>query len=209
MKYPVLDVQLREVLGNRVRKLRRSGILPAVVYGKRYANKHVQVSQKEFYKLFKKTGYTNVISLRIAGDVVPVIVKAVDVHPVTGQARHVDFLVVNLKEKIQTLVPIAFVGVSSAVKNLGAVLTVNLDEIEIEVLPGNIPDHIEVDVSGLTEIGDSLSVADLPKSDKYEILTDQQQVIVSLTAGATGVEETGAPEQVLPETPEKTATDET
>lgn len=200
MKHTILNAQKRLLFGHKARKLRRDGLLPAVVYSKKHSSEHVQVDQREFYALFKLAGYTNVVDLNIEDKTLPVIVQDIDVNPVTGQARHIDFLVVNLKEKIQTVVPIEFVGVSSGVKDLGAVLSVVLDEVEVEALPDNIPNQIELDISSLVEIGDSLSVADITKDPKYSILADDSQIVVSLSAGATGIEESVAPEQVIPET---------
>lgn len=200
MKHAELTVQSRNLFGNQARKLRRAGTLPAVIYSKKVNPIHIQVNTREFYTLFKQSGYTHVIDLHLDSKNTPVIVHEVDVHPVTGEARHVDFLAVNLKEKVKTDVPVELVGTAVGVKELGAVLTGNLDEIEVEALPDNIPESIQVDVTNLAQIHDSIKVGDLPKSDKYEILNDPEEVIVSLSEGATGVEdETTAPEQVMPE----------
>jgi large subunit ribosomal protein L25 len=197
MKHAELEVQARELFGNQARKLRRQGGLPAVVYSKKVAPIHLQVNTKEFYRIFKQAGHTHVVELKLDKKNIPVIIQEIDVHPVTGEARHIDFLAVNLKEKVKATVPIELVGTAVGVKELGAVLSINLDEVEVEALPDNIPERLEVDVTHLAQIHDSVKVADLPKSDKYEILEEADEVIVSLSEGATGVELEPGPEEAI------------
>jgi large subunit ribosomal protein L25 len=181
---------MRTVLGNSVRKLRKQGLLPAVLYGQNFNSLPIQIDKKTFLKLYKQVGKTNVIDLSVDSQTLPVIVQDLDIDPVFGDVRHVDFLVVNLKQKVKVTVPIQYIGTPIGVKQLGAVLAVNLDELEIEVLPEKIPDFITVDVTNLTNIHDSISVADLLQvAQDYQILNDPETILVSLTEGASGVEE--------------------
>jgi len=185
-----LSANTRTVLGNSVRKLRKQGLLPAVLYGQNFNSLPIQIDKKTFLKLYKQVGKTNVIDLSVDSQTLPVIVQDLDIDPVFGDVRHVDFLVVNLKQKVKVTVPIQYIGTPIGVKQLGAVLTVNLDELEIEVLPEKIPDFITVDVTNLTNIHDSISVADLLQvAQDYQILNDPETILVSLTEGASGVEE--------------------
>ena len=190
MRHFQLSANTRTVLGNSVRKLRKQGLLPAVLYGQNFNSLPIQIDKKIFLKLYKQVGKTNVIDLSVGSQTLPVIVQDLDIDPVFGDVRHVDFLVVNLKQKVKVTVPIQYIGTPIGVKQLGAVLTVNLDELEIEVLPEKIPDFITVDVTNLTNIHDSISVADLLQvAQDYEILNDLETILVSLTEGASGVEE--------------------
>ena len=190
MRHFQLSANTRSVLGNSVRKLRKQGLLPAVLYGQNFNSLPIQIDKKTFLKLYKQVGKTNVIDLSVDSQTLPVIVQDLDIDPVFGDVRHVDFLVVNLKQKVKVTVPIQYIGTPIGVKQLGAVLTVNLDELEIEVLPEKIPDFITVDVTNLTNIHDSISVADLLQvAQDYEILNDPETILVSLTEGASGVEE--------------------
>ena len=190
MRHFQLSANTRTVLGNSVRKLRKQGLLPAVLYGQNFNSLPIQIDKKIFLKLYKQVGKTNVIDLSVGSQTLPVIVQDLDIDPVFGDVRHVDFLVVNLKQKVKVTVPIQYIGTPIGVKQLGAVLTVNLDELEIEVLPEKIPDFITVDVTNLTNIHDSISVADLLQvAQDYEILNDPETILVSLTEGASGVEE--------------------
>jgi len=190
MRHFQLSANTRTVLGNSVRKLRKQGLLPAVLYGQNFNSLPIQIDKKTFLKLYKQVGKTNVIDLSVDSQTLPVIVQDLDIDPVFGDVRHVDFLVVNLKQKVKVTVPIQYIGTPIGVKQLGAVLAVNLDELEIEVLPEKIPDFITVDVTNLTNIHDSISVADLLQVVRdYEILNDPETILVSLTEGASGVEE--------------------
>jgi large subunit ribosomal protein L25 len=190
MRHFQLSANTRTVLGNSVRKLRKQGLLPAVLYGQNFNSLPIQIDKKTFLKLYKQVGKTNVIDLSVDSQTLPVIVQDLDIDPVFGDVRHVDFLVVNLKQKVKVTVPIQYIGTPIGVKQLGAVLAVNLDELEIEVLPEKIPDFITVDVTNLTNIHDSISVADLLQvAQDYEILNDPETILVSLTEGASGVEE--------------------
>ena len=190
MRHFQLSANTRTVLGNSVRKLRKQGLLPAVLYGQNFNSLPIQIDKKTFLKLYKQVGKTNVIDLSVGSQTLPVIVQDLDIDPVFGDVRHVDFLVVNLKQKVKVTVPIQYIGTPIGVKQLGAVLTVNLDELEIEVLPEKIPDFITVDVTNLTNIHDSISVADLLQvAQDYQILNDPETILVSLTEGASGVEE--------------------
>ena len=190
MRHFQLSANTRTVLGNSVRKLRKQGLLPAVLYGQNFNSLPIQIDKKIFLKLYKQVGKTNVIDLSVGSQTLPVIVQDLDIDPVFGDVRHIDFLVVNLKQKVKVTVPIQYIGTPIGVKQLGAVLTVNLDELEIEVLPEKIPDFITVDVTNLTNIHDSISVADLLQvAQDYEILNDPETILVSLTEGASGVEE--------------------
>jgi len=190
MRHFQLSANTRTVLGNSVRKLRKQGLLPAVLYGQNFNSLPIQIDKKTFLKLYKQVGKTNVIDLSVDSQTLPVIVQDLDIDPVFGDVRHADFLVVNLKQKVKVTVPIQYIGTPIGVKQLGAVLTVNLDELEIEVLPEKIPDFITVDVTNLTNIHDSISVADLLQvAQDYQILNDPETILVSLTEGASGVEE--------------------
>ncbi len=198
MHHLQLSAKTRTVLGNSVRKLRKQGLLPAVLYGQNFNSLPIQIDKKNFLKLYKQAGKTNVIDLNLDSKTILVIVQDLDVDPVLGEVCHADFLVVNLQQKVKVTVPIKYVGNPIGVKQLDAVLTVNIDELEIEVLPEKIPDFITVDVTNLTNIHDSISVADLLQvSQEYEILNDPETVLVSLTEGASGVEE--EPTLVTPE----------
>lgn len=180
MAHIELQAQNRTITGNQSRKLRRDGILPAVVFGKSFGSTNVQVVYSDFYKVYKQSGKNHVIDLIIDGKKTPVIVHDIDVHPVKGLPRHIDFLAVNLKEKVTASVPVEITGEAIGIKEQGGVLIQNLEEIEVSALPDSIPGSIVVDVTNLKEIGDHISVEQLDIEKSFEYVTEG--TIVTLVA---------------------------
>lgn len=173
-----LTVTPRTIKGNDARKLRRSGILPGIVYGNSTKDVMIQIPYNEFVKLYKQSGNTNVINVTVADKTYPCLIQDIDVNPVTGVARHVDFLSVNLKVEVTVEVPLIFVGDSEAVVQ-GAILNENLKVVEVSALPTHVPESIEVDISALKELHDRITVGDLPVTKEFTILTDPELVVVS------------------------------
>lgn len=191
-KHAQIKTEIRTIVGNSVRKLRNAGILPAVIYSKELGSISLQLNYLEFLRLFKEVGTSNVIDLMIDEKKYPCIVHGLDIHPVTGRLRHVDFLSVNLLKKVTATVELVFVGEAPAVKEFGAVLTTPLQEIEVEALPDNLPSSIEVDLSSLVSIESMIRVSDLASSDNYEIITNSEELIATLVYQSVEVEEAPA-----------------
>lgn len=175
-----LKASKRTVVGRKVKNLRKDGILPANLYGKKIKSHTLQIPEKEFSAVFGKVGETGLVELTLEGQVHPVLVHNVTYHPVTGFPLHVDFFQVDLKEKVQTRVPLSFVGESAAVKDKLGVLLNIISEIEIEALPADLPDKLEVDINKLAAVGDTLKVSDLKVSDKIRILTDANSEVIKV-----------------------------
>jgi len=157
---PKLEAQTRTVLGKKVKNLRAQGISPATVYGKSVEPVSIQANTKELLSLFEDVGESGLVDLAIDGKVVPILFKNPQYHPVLGHLVHIDCHQVNLKEKITATVPIEFIGESMAVK-LGNVLVGVLSEIEVEALPADLPEKIEVDLTALETVESMITVADL------------------------------------------------
>ena len=181
MEQTPLAAQIRTVLGRKVKTLRKQGILPAHVFGHKIETIHIQVEKKEFEKVFEKTGETGIISLEIDKEKRPVLIKNIQVHPITDEPIHIDFYQVNLSEKVTVNVPLEIIGEAPAEqKKVGLMLT-PVSELEIEALPAGIPENIQVDVSKLENIGDEIRVKDLPiDKSKVEVKTDEEIVVVSI-----------------------------
>ena len=109
------------------------------------------------------------------------MVQDIDIHPVKGVLRHVDFLAVNLKEKITASVPLVYVGEALGIKEEGGVLVINIDEVKIEALPNNLPEEIQIDVTNLAHIHDSIKITDLPLNENYKIITESDLPLVILS----------------------------
>lgn len=181
MEQTPLIAQKRTILGKKVKKLRREGILPAHVFGHKVETDHVQVNAHDFAKVFEKVGETGIIALTIDGVKKPVMVRDTQLNPITDDLVHVDFYQVNLSEKVKVNVPIEIIGESPAVeKKIGLLLT-PIAEVEVEALPGDLPENIEVDITNLLNIDDEIKVKDLKVDrSKIEVLTDEELVVVQI-----------------------------
>ncbi len=200
-----LDVQRRTVQGKHVKHLRSQGILPAVVYGKGFEPVAVQVDERTFFNVYRKTGRNSLIDLTIPG--IPtqsVFVHEIQRHPVTRVITHADFRVVDLKVKIYSEVPLTVVGESPLIERGDAVVNQSLQQVQVYALPANIPSYLEVDISVLDSFDKNIHVRDLAHSAEYELVTEEDLLVVSLSqtrkAVADEEEETGeAEEQAEPE----------
>ena len=175
-----LKADKREVTGRKVKRLRSEGIIPANVYGKDVKSSTIQVDEKEFTKVFKEAGETGLIDLTVGKEKKPVLVHDVQVHPVTEDLLHVDFLQVNLKEKVKTQVPVELIGESPADKSGLGTLVHHLMEVEVEALPTDLPEKFEVDVSGLEEVDSFLTVADIKTSGEVTILDEEDKLVAKV-----------------------------
>lgn len=174
-----LIAQKREIFGKKLKSFRKQGLIPAELYGKGIKNIHLFLNKKEFIKVFKEAGENTIITLNLGSDRVPAMIFDIDRDPLSGDARHVDLYQVNLKEKIRVNTPLIFKGVSPAVK-AGGVLIKSMHEVEVEALPTDVPRGIEIDLTKLANIGDSIYVKDLPVPANTEIKADPDTVVASV-----------------------------
>jgi large subunit ribosomal protein L25 len=181
MKKGSLKIEKRTIVGRKVKKLRKEGLLPATIYGKAIASLSVQVSVKEFEKVYKEVGETGLVELSLSSEKTrPVLIKNVQLDPRLSTPLHVDFYQVNLAEKIKANVPVEQVGEPKAVLDKVGVLEVPLSEVEVESLPGDLPEKIEVDVTNLANIDDQITAGDLKAPSGVTILTDGSQVLFKI-----------------------------
>jgi len=178
----ILKTEPRNLLGKKVKKLRKTGSVPANIFGKNFSSKAITVNLKEFTKVYKKVKETGLLYLEVDKQSLPVLIHQIQEHPVKNLILHVDFKKVDLTEKTQTEVPIEIVGQSPAVVEKAGVLLTLTDRLLIEALPQQIPQSIKIDISNLKEIGQEIKVADLPTSTTYQIKTEKEKVIVSVVA---------------------------
>lgn len=178
-----LNANLREVINKSENKaLRESGKIPAVFYGFKKDVTSLSVDRKEFINVFKEAGETSTITLKTPNGEFNAMIHDVQLDPVSGSVNHIDFLAVDMNKAIEVDVPIEFVGESEAVKG-GGVLVKVLHEVTVSSLPSNIPQHIDVDISKLSQIDDIITLGDisLPKGVEFTE-EDMSVVIASVTA---------------------------
>lgn len=177
----VLKAENRKTVGRKVKNLRNEGKLPANVFGKKVKSASVQVDTKEFEVVYKEAGETGLITLTIGSETRPVLVHSVQLHPVGDYPLHVDFLQVDLKEKVEAEVPVELIGESPAEKQAIGTVVQYVNEVKVEALPADLPDKFEVDTSGLSEVDQAVYVKDLAyDKSKVEIKSDLEAIVAKV-----------------------------
>lgn len=176
-----LKAEKRKILGQKVKTLRKEGILPANIYGKKVKSLAIQIPMSEFEKIYKEAGETGIIEISVDSSKRPVLINNVQMHPVTDIPLHVDFLQIDFKEKVTADVPVDLIGESPAEKSgLGTVVQ-QINEIEVEALPADLPEKFEIDLSKLTKVDMAVLVKDLDvDKKKVEIKSDLEQILVKV-----------------------------
>jgi large subunit ribosomal protein L25 len=208
MKKHALSATVRDVIGRRVKKLRKAGTVPATIYGKAFQSQSLALEGEALLKLLKESGKSSLIQLTVGKDVYPVIIGAVQYQPLTRLPIHVELRKVDLKEKIRTEVPLKLVGEAPAVTNGEGILLQTLQVIEIEALPADLPENLTADLTALKAVGDMLTVSNLMLPAGVSPVTDKDQPIVRVTPPVkeepepvTATEATVLPEETqVPET---------
>ena len=176
-----IEAKPRVAFGKANKKLRKTGMLPAVLYGPGKESQALEVQARDFEKVYRKAGENTLVDLVVDGkEKKKVLIHEVARHFMAQTPIHVDFYEVDLTRKIHTKVPLHFVGVSPAVKEQGGVLVKSLSEVEIEALPADLPPFIEIDVSKLQAFDEMVRIGDLKLSDKIKLLGHGEEVIVSV-----------------------------
>ena len=176
------SVEPRTTLGKRVARLRRQGVLPANIFGRGLESVAVQIDERAVRDLLHSHGLNTLISLEIAGENSPrpVVVRDVGRHPVTRVPLHLDFYQVDLERTITGSVPIQVVGESPAVRDLGGLLLVGADSVQIEALPADMPNNVAVSIEGLVELDDEITVGDVDLPDTITVLSDPDQMLARI-----------------------------
>lgn len=175
----VLNAEKREQLGgSHASQLRRKGRIPGVIYGHGDASQTFHVKELDLRPLIY-TQETHTVLLNLDGKSTRAILREVQFHPVTDRVSHIDLIALHSGEKIRVEVPIILVGTSAGVKD-GGILDWVLHRVPISVLPDSIPEHVNVDITGL-KIGHAIHVHELPVGEGYSYLGEANAVVVSCT----------------------------
>lgn len=193
MAVPKIKAEIRNNNAGRrnCNRLRASGYVPGVVYGQGEDTKAIKLEKQELDRILSKYGSTGTIELELEGELVPVLIKEVQRHPIKDIVLHTDFQKLSADKKVRLRIPVAIQGREFVETRTSGVVEQQLMEVELQCLPKYIPQHIIVDVSNL-EFGDVIKLSDLDisKDENYEIFTDIDELIVSLTASTKHEEET-------------------
>ncbi|MCL4366534.1 50S ribosomal protein L25 [Patescibacteria group bacterium] len=183
-----LKAEERKILGKKVKSLRKNGQLPAHVFGKGLETESVSVDGKTFLKIFKEAGETGLIDLKIGAEKVkPVLIRGVQYDPVSDQLIHIDFYQVNLAQKVKVAVPLILIGEQPESVHLGETIVLQtLQELEVEALPTDLIENIEIDITSLKNIDDAITVGQLQfDRSKLTIFAQDDEIVVKLAPAVT------------------------
>ena len=193
MEKVVLNASRREVVGKQVKALRREGKLPAVIYGRHTEPVSINLDAHSASLALGRLTSSSLVTINLDGKEYPTLVREKQRDYIKNRLLHIDFLAVSLDEEIRTYVVVNFIGVSTAVKDYNAVLVKNLEQLEVECLPTDLPEHIDVDISVLNRPGEGIRVREVPISDKVRILNDPETMVVVATFAKVEEEAPGIP----------------
>lgn len=175
-----LKVSHRDILGKKVRFLRREGLTPVNLYGPNIESIPLQAETPLLKRLIARAGRNALITLKVDGakKTRMVMVRDIQRDPLNDELLHVGFFQVELTHSVRAEVPLLFLGEAPAAKTSRAMLIQNLTVLQVEALPADLPRNIEVDLSVLEEINQAIHVRDLPVDEAVEVLTEPDQVVV-------------------------------
>lgn len=182
----ILRAEPRTVLGKKVNKLRRAGLVPGVVYGPVLdGTVSVSVNAREFERFYLRAGHSTLFTLRWDGGEQPVVIREVQLDPVKRTPLHIDFFAPNLRVVLTASVPLTFHHEPHVADTI---LTHQLNELQVSALPADIPQHVEVDLSSLETAGDSVRAGDIALPRGVELVTHADEIVAILSAAVVAEE---------------------
>ncbi|MDH3673951.1 MAG: 50S ribosomal protein L25 [Anaerolineae bacterium] len=178
-----LKAEARQVVKGHAKELRRQGLVPGVVYGRDLATEPIQIDARALELVIMVAGSHQLINLQIGKDKPRLtLAREIQRDSIRRHFLHIDFYAVKMDQKVHAEVPLVFVGASAAVQDLGGILTQGLDQLEVECLPSDLVASITVDINGLVDINDSISVTDLVVPDTITVLSDPDSMVAKVEA---------------------------
>ena len=175
-----LNAQKREVVGSGLNNLRKSGLVPAVLYGKGQESLPLQVLTQDFSKIYKLAGESTLVYINIGDQSYPTIIHDITRDALSDELLHADFYKVRLDEKIKAMIPVVFENESSAVKDLGGIFVRNVNEMEVEGLPQELPHEIKIDISELKNFGDQILLKNVKLSAGLKLIGSEDEIIATI-----------------------------
>ena len=182
MEEIALRAEPRKVVGKQVRQLRREGLVPVTLYGRRVEPESLQVPTRDLDSVLAQAGMNQLVDLKVKGNsqIRKVLIREIQRDVVNRQLLHADLYAVIMDEKITTELPVVLVNESPAVKDGLGILVQELTVLNVECLPGDLIPQVEVDLAGLVSVHDSFSVSDLHLGDAIELLDGPEEVIARI-----------------------------
>lgn len=209
MEKVVLKATKRTVIGKQVSQLRRAGQLPGVIYGHKLESTPISLEAHNAGQVIPHLTSSSIVNIDLEGKIIPTLVREKQKNYIRNIYTHIDFQAVSLTETIRAEVSLHFHGTAPAIKEYSAAIVNSMETIEVEALPNDLPERIEVDLSALVKIGDAIHVRDLVIPSGVTLLTDVDEMVAVATATHEEVVEVVPSSEVAePEVIEKTKKEE-
>ena len=202
MEKVLLIAEKRTIIGKKVKNLRNAGKVPAVIYGGKFESLPISLDKRETTNTLNKVSGSTILTIDVEGEEHAALVREIQQNYIKGELLHIDFLAVSLKEKLRTSVSISLVGDAPVLEEYSALIVSGLDQIEVECLPQDLPEVIEVDVSSLEELGAAIYLKDIANIENVEFLSDPEELIAVASSIKEEVEEVVEEEEILEEVEE-------
>lgn len=195
MEKIILEAKKRTLTGKKVKEVRRSGYIPAIIYGREIEPTPISLEKLSSSQILNKVSGSTILTLSVDGSEYSTLVREVQRDHIKNEFLHLDFLAVSLSEKLRTNVSLTLIGEAPVLEEFDALIVAGISEVEVECLPQDLPETIQVDVSGLAEIGAAIYLKDIPVPENVEFLTDLEELV----AVASAVKEEVVEEEVVEE----------
>ncbi len=197
----VLDAQTRTTHGKKNLHLRAKGLVPAVAYGRGFESQSLEVDARQLDKAFKQVGHNQILDIKV-GSAGPkgALIHDLQFDALTGAVTHADFYLVRMDETLRTAVPLHFIGESTAVYQSEGTLFKNVEEVEIECLPADLPESLEVDISVLDDFEKTISLADLVIPKGVKLLEEDLTILIARVEAPRSDEEIAQLDEELGDT---------
>jgi len=182
MEKIVITAEKRDIIGKKVKTLRREGKAPAIIYGNEVGSIPITINMRDATNTLNKVSGSAILTIDVEGEEYSTLVREIQQDYIKRTLIHVDFLSVSMKEKLRTNVSISLVGEAPVLEEFSAIIMPGIDQIEVECLPQDLPGVIEVDVSILAELGQAIYLKDLAAIDNVDFLTDPEELVAVASA---------------------------
>jgi len=177
-----IAVSARDVYGKQNRRLRSTGVVPGVLFGKKAGSIPVQVDAKTLDAIYREAGRTGIVKVAIDGGApTSAIIKSLQRHPLTGKALHVDLFALDLTHEMVADIPLVFSGVAPVIEQESAILLAAIDHLKVRALPADLPSSFSVDLSSLVDMDSTIHVRDVLADDKVTVLNDPDELVAKVT----------------------------
>jgi large subunit ribosomal protein L25 len=199
-----VELEERKTLGKGLAKLRHEGKIPAVIHERGKASQHVMGDYAKLTKIYAHAGKHHPVQIHVGDKQHLAMIKEADFHPAKNRLRHLVFQAINRNEKVTAEIPVVLVGEEIPAEIAGHIVLPQLDTLQVEALPNNLPDKIEADARRLAEVGDKLTVADLKVPEGVTILTEPETSVAVVEMPKDQLAEANASAEALAEDAAKT-----